>query len=79
MVKKVPTLNHEFFFVAILRSKPNLYIIMEGPNQMKVVILTQKCHERVLKLGTFDVRTEKPSKSLLKQPFSGSKFSMSRG
>ena len=46
---------------------------------MEVVILPKSAPERVLKLGTFDVRKEKPSKSLLKQPFSGSKLPMSRG
>ena len=49
----------KIFFVAILRSKPNLYIIIGGPNQMKVVILTQKCPERIVKLGTLDVGMKK--------------------
>ena len=35
---------------------------------MEVVILPKSAPERVLKLGTFDVRTEKPSKSLSKPP-----------
>ena len=46
---------------------------------MKVVILTQKCPERIVKLGTLDVGMKKGLKSLLKLPFSGSKFPMSRG
>ena len=46
---------------------------------MEVIILPKSAPERALKLGTFDVRTEKPSKSLLKLAFSGSKFHMSTG
>ena len=46
---------------------------------MEVVILSKSAPERVLKFGTFDVGIEKPSKSLLKLPFSGSKFPMSTG
>ena len=43
---------------------------------MKVAILPNNSPERILKLGTFDVGTEKASKSLLKLPFSGSKIPM---
>ena len=47
---------------------------------MEIVILPKSAPpERVLKLGTFDVGTEEPSKSLLKLAFSGSKFHMSTG
>ena len=46
---------------------------------MEVVIFTKECSQSVLKLGTFDVGTEKASNSLLKLPFSGSKFPMSTG
>ena len=46
---------------------------------MKVLIYTKKCHERIVKLGTLDVGMKKGLKSLLKLPFSGLKFPMSRG
>ena len=46
---------------------------------MEIVILPKSAPEMVLKLGTFDVGTEEPSKSLLKLAFSGSKFHMSTG
>ena len=79
MVKRVPIINHEIFFVRISRSKPNLCVIIRGPNQIKVAILLKNSPERILKLGTFDAGTEKASKSLLKLPFSGSKIPMSTG
>ena len=50
MVKQVPILN---FQNSIFCLKPNLYVIKESPNQIEVVIYTQKCPKKEVKVRYF--------------------------
>ena len=73
MVKQVPILN---FQNSIFCLQPNLYVIKESPNQIEVVIYTQKSQKRKSKSGGLDACLQKVLKSLSKVQFSGSKFQM---